>query len=449
MEKDERFFPRFSSAQLIAMTFLGLILTGTLLLMLPLASEKGTSLAFVDALFTATSASCVTGLIVVDTGTYFSWFGHLVLICLIQLGGLGIMTFATLFSVAFGKKINLQNRLRIQESLNQSDVSGVVRLCMHVVKYTLCIEAFFGTILAFHLYGIYGLKGIVWGYWHSVSAFCNAGFDLFGGYRSITPFVGDWTINLCIIMLIILGGLGFPVMEDILHIRKRKFSGIRLHSKIVLVSTGVLIVGGTGLIWFLEAANPDTLGVLTGPQQFLASLFQAVSPRTAGFNSIALDKMTNAGIFTLIILMFIGASPTSTGGGIKTTTFAVTLLSTWHLLRGKAEIVVFNRRIRQEAINKSFIITVIALMWVTGGTLCMAYLEEDMPFINLLFEMVSAFATVGLTTGVTQHIGTESKIILILTMFAGRVGILTFALALMNKPKPDSIRYPDENIMIG
>jgi len=439
-------FPRFSTYQIIALTFLGLIFCGTLLLMLPVASNTGQSLPLIDALFTATSASCVTGLVVVDTAEYFSVFGQMVIICLIQLGGLGIMTFATLFSIAFGKKINLQERLRIQESLNQSEVEGVVRLCLRIFKYSLVIEFFFGTILAAYFYSLFGARGIYWGYWHSVSAFCNAGFDLMGGFRSLTMFTTDLPVNLIITSLIILGSLGFTVMEDI--IATRNFSGLRLHSKIVLLTTLSLIIVGTGAIWFMEAGNPETLGNLTTSQQMLASYFQAVTPRTAGFNTLPIEKMHEASLFVIIMLMFVGASPASTGGGIKTTTLAVILMTTWNLVRGKEDLVIFNRRIEDRIIYKAFIILTIGVIWVCGGTFFISYFEHAR-FLNMFFEVVSAFATVGLTAGETQRICDASKIVLILTMFAGRVGVLTFAMALMNRHKVSNIKYPKERIMIG
>ena len=439
-------FPRFSTYQIIALTFLGLIFCGTLLLMLPIASNTGQSLPFIDALFTATSASCVTGLVVVDTAEYFSVFGQMVIIFLIQLGGLGIMTFATLFSIAFGKKINLQERLRIQESLNQSEVEGVVRLCLRIVKYTLVIEFFFGTLLAVYFYSLFGSKGIYWGYWHAISAFCNAGFDLMGGFRSLTMFTTNLPVNFIITSLIILGSLGFTVMEDVIN--KRNFSGLRLHSKIVLLTTLVLIVVGTGAIWAMESGNADTLGSLTTSQQVLASYFQAVTPRTAGFNTLPIDKMHESTLFVIIMLMFVGASPASTGGGIKTTTLAVILMTTWNLIRGKEDLVIFNRRIEDRVIYKAFIILTIGVIWVCGGTFFISYFE-DARFLNMFFEVMSAFATVGLSTGETQKICDASKIVLILTMFAGRVGVLTFAMALMNRHKVSNIKYPKERIMIG
>ncbi len=437
---------RFSPSQLIALTFVGLILAGALLLMLPIASTDGSSLSFVDALFTATSASCVTGLVVVDTGTYFSVFGQLVVIALIQLGGLGLVLFATLFSVVMRKKIDLQSRLNIQASLNQDELDGVVRMSIRIAKYTVAIEAFFGTVLALRFFPEYGLKGIYFGYWHAVSAFCNAGFDLFGHYQSLTAYVGDPVVNLSICLCIILGGLGFAVMRDVL--KKKQFHTLKLHSKLVLTATAALIVVGTVVIALLEWHNPGTLGNLSGSDAFWASFMQSVSPRTAGFNTIDMNSLRVPTMIFIIILMFIGASPASTGGGIKTTTFALILLNISQVVRGRSECEIFGRRVGDDTIFQAFAITSMSLLWVTFATLAVTCLE-DTSFLYALFEVVSAFATVGLSTGLSQHICTASKIILILSMYAGRVGFMTFALALTAQKPEKHIHYPKENIIIG
>lgn len=436
----------FSPSQLIALTFAGLILAGALLLMLPFAGREGAGLSFVDALFTATSASCVTGLVVVDTGTYFSTFGQLVIIALIQMGGLGLVLFATLFSVLLRKKIDLQSRLNIQASLNQDELDGVVRMSLRIAKYTAVIEGFFGTVLAFRFWPQYGLRGIYYGYWHAVSAFCNAGFDLFGHYQSLTVFVGDPVVNLSIGLLIILGGLGFAVMRDVLQ--KRCFRRLKLHSKMVLTVTGLLI--GIGMIGFalLEGRNPATLGSLSTGDAFWASFMQSVSPRTAGFNSVDLNSLRVPTMIFTIFLMFIGASPASTGGGIKTTTFALLLLNIWQVVRGKSECEIFGRRIGEETLFQAFAITSLSLLWVAFATLALTCLE-DTSFLAAAFEVVSAYATVGLSTGLSQHIGTASKIILILSMYAGRVGFMTFALALAANKPSGHIHYPKEHIIIG
>ena len=437
---------RFSPSQLIALTFVGLILAGALLLMLPIASTDGSSLSFVDALFTATSASCVTGLVVVDTGTYFSVFGQLVVIALIQLGGLGLVLFATLFSVVMRKKIDLQSRLNIQASLNQNELDGVVRMSLRIAKYTAAIEAFFGTVLALRFFPEYGLKGIYFGYWHAVSAFCNAGFDLFGHYQSLTAFVGDPVVNLSICLCIILGGLGFAVMRDVL--KKRNFRQLKLHSKLVLTVTATLIVVGTAVIAFLEWHNPGTLGSLSGSDALWASFMQSVSPRTAGFNTIDMNALRIPTMIFIILLMFIGASPASTGGGIKTTTFALILLNISQVVRGRSECEIFGRRVGNDTIFQAFAITSMSILWVVSATLLVTCLE-DTSFLYALFEVVSAFATVGLSTGLSQHICTASKIILILSMYAGRVGFMTFALALTAQKPEKHIHYPKETIIIG
>ncbi len=437
---------RFSPSQLIALTFVGLILAGALLLMLPIASTDGSSLSFVDALFTATSASCVTGLVVVDTGTYFSVFGQLVVIALIQLGGLGLVLFATLFSVVMRKKIDLQSRLNIQASLNQNELDGVVRMSLRIAKYTAALETFFGTVLALRFFPEYGWKGIYFGYWHAISAFCNAGFDLFGHYQSLTAYVGDPVVNLAICLCIILGGLGFAVMRDVL--KKRNFRQLKLHSKLVLTSTAALIVVGTVVIAFLEGHNPGTLGSLSGSDAFWASFMQSVSPRTAGFNTIDLNSLRIPTMIFIILLMFIGASPASTGGGIKTTTFALILLNISQVVRGRSECEIFGRRVGDDTIFQAFAITSMSILWVVFATLLVTCLE-DTSFLYALFEVVSAFATVGLSTGLSQHICTASKLILILSMYAGRVGFMTFALALTAQKPEKHIHYPKENIISG
>ncbi|MHC1718454.1 MAG: TrkH family potassium uptake protein [Acidaminococcaceae bacterium] len=432
--------------QLVALTFLMLIFTGTGFLMLPAASVSGTSLSFVDALFTATSAVCVTGLVVVDTGSYFTTFGQMVVITLIQLGGLGVMTFATLISVAIGKKINLRERLLIQEALNQETVSGVVRMVLHIVRYTFIIEFIFGSILALHFYPMYGERAIYMGYWHSVSAFCNAGFDLFGNYDSLTKFVGDGVVNFCVMSLITLGGLGFLVMDDI--VSKRRFKTLTVHSKVVILASAALVALGTLVFRMIEINNPDTIANLSVADQWLASMFQAVTPRTAGFNTVPLDKLEESSMFLMVILMIIGASPASTGGGIKTTTLAVMLMSCWAVLRGRSEIVIFERRITRKAVNKAFTILILALIMVASVAMAISAIEE-MPIIHVLFEVASAFGTVGLSTGITRDLTDTSKLLLICTMYAGRVGVLTFAMLLLQKPHPEKIKYPEVKIIVG
>ncbi len=439
-----RCFQGLSSYQVILVTFMSLIAGGTLLLMLPFVTVQGQSMNFLDALFTATSASCVTGLVIEDTGTYFNVYGQLIIVGLIQLGGLGLMTIATLFTIAFNKKITLQDRLRIQESLNESEITGVVKMCIRVARFTIALEFIFGSMLAWHLYGLMGAKGIYYGYWHSISAFCNAGFDLLGNFSSFTAYATDVPVNLILISLIILGSMGFNVLEDVIH--TRNWARLRLHSKLVLTTTGFLLVVGTLGFFLLEYSN--TLAPFSFGHKLLASFFQAVTPRTAGFNTLDMTQIKPAGSILLVVLMFIGASPASTGGGIKTTTFAVSVLAIKNLLHSRSELVVFNRQISDTYMQRSFAIVCLSVVWVMTATLLMTAFEAT-SMERAMFEVVSAFATVGLSNGLSQEIGMGGKIILIMTMFAGRVGVLTFVLALTSKRKTDRVRYPKEKIMVG
>lgn len=432
--------------QILVLGFAGLILAGALLLTTPMASATGERVGFVDALFTATSAVCVTGLVVVDTGTRFSTFGHLVIIVLIQAGGLGIMTMATLMALLMGKKIKLRERLVMQEALNQLTVAGIVRLTQYIIKTTLLIEFVGGTILAIRWYQDFGLKGIYFGYWHAISAFCNAGFDLFGGYRSLTGYVDDVTVNIIISSLIILGGIGFSVMADIRE--NRRFSKLTLHSRLVLVTSAVLISLGTVIILALEWGNPDTLGDLSLKGKMLASYFQSVTPRTAGYNTIDIGKMESASIFFIVLLMFIGASPGSTGGGIKTSTFGVLVAAIWALIRGKEDVEMFERRIPKSLVYKAFALGFMASVLVIAVTMIMSVTEKA-PFLNILFEVVSAFGTVGLTTGITPTLTVSGKLWLIITMFAGRVGPVTLALALAMRQGRTLVQYPEGKAIIG
>lgn len=436
--------------QILVLGFAGLILGGAVLLTTPLASATGERLSFVDALFTATSAVCVTGLVVVDTGTYFSLFGQLVVIFLIQAGGLGIMAMATLMAILMGKRINFRERLVMQEALNQLTVSGVVRLTQYIIKVTLAIEFIGGTILAVHLYQDLGLKGIYFGYWHAISSFCNAGFDLFGSvtgkFSSATSYVDDIVVNLVITFLIILGGIGFTVIADIWTNRCfRKFS---LHTKVVLMTTLVLVIFGSIVIFLLEYNNAATLGNLSWQGKFLASYFQSVTTRTAGWNTVDLSSLKDATLFFMVLLMFIGASPASTGGGIKTSTAAVLAAAIWALIRGRSDAELFKRRIPYAIIYKAFSVLLISAALVIFVTMMLS-ITENQPFIKLLFEVTSAFGTVGLSAGVTPTLSTVGKLWIILTMFAGRVGPVTLALAFALRNRKGNLQYPEGKIIIG
>ncbi len=441
---------RLTPYQVLVLGFAGLILSGSFLLTLPLATQSGQGTPFIDALFTATSAVCVTGLVVVDTGTHYSSFGHTVIILLIQAGGLGIMAMSTLFALLIGKKIRLKERLLMQEALNQLTVSGVVRLTIYIIKITLMIEFIGGTILALRWYPELGLKGIYYGYWHAISAFCNAGFDLFGSvsgpFSGITAYVDDIVVNLTIAGLIILGGIGFAVMHDVWT--SRSFGKCSMHSKIVLITSAVLIISGSLLIYWFEYSNPDTLKPLSTQGKILSSFFQSVTPRTAGYNTLDISKLYDGTLFLMIIFMFIGASPASTGGGIKTSTTAVLLLAIWALIRGRSDAECFGRRIPKEFIYKAFSVMFISFILVVIVTMALT-ITERVSFISVLFEVTSAFGTVGLSTGITPTLSTAGKVWLIITMFAGRVGPVTLALAIAMRSRKAQLQYPDGKIIIG
>lgn len=383
-----------STYQILVLGFAGLILSGVALLMTPYASKSGDSLRFVDALFTATSAVCVTGLVVVDTGTYFSVFGQSVILLLIQIGGLGVMTVATLVAVLSGKKINLKERLLIQEATNQLDLAGVVRLTLYIIRATLLVELVGGTILALRWFQDFGLKGIYFGYWHAVSAFCNAGFDLFGEYRSITGYVGDLTVNGVIASLIVVGGIGFPVVADLWNCRQtRRFS---LHTKVVLTTTVLLIVLGAGFIFVAEYGNAKTLSDLPPADKVMASLFQSVTARTAGYNTVDIGLLREGTLLATIFLMFVGASPSSMGGGVKTSTAAILFISLVGSVTGKRDPLAFGRQIPQQTVYKAFTIVTISVMLISLVTLTLSFTEAA-PIFSLLFEVTSAFGTVGLS----------------------------------------------------
>ncbi|MDR3592887.1 MAG: TrkH family potassium uptake protein [Negativicutes bacterium] len=438
---------RLSPYQILALGFAGLILFGALLLTTPAASATGERVGFIDALFTATSAACVTGLKVVDTGTTFSLFGQLVIIGLIQIGGLGIMTMATLMALLMGKKIRLKERLVMQQELHQVSVSGVVRLTQYIIKATLLIEGIGGAILAYHWWHKLGpAKAIYYGYWHAVSAFCNSGFDLFGDFRSFSRYVDDATVVLTVTTLVILGGIGFAVIVDVWE--NRRLRKISLHSKVVLASTAFLILFGMIVILAMEVNNPDTLQPLSMKGKLLASYFQSVTARTGGFSSVYIGHMADSTLFFLVILMFIGASPGSAGGGVKTSTVAVLAAAIWAMIRGREDVQMYSRRIPSSLVYKAFAITFLAAGLIIFVTMVLS-ISENATFLSILFEVVSAFATVGLSAGLTTELTLHGKVWIILTMFAGRVGPVTLAMALAMRQERQLIKYPEGKVIIG
>ncbi|MEY8304843.1 TrkH family potassium uptake protein [Anaerosalibacter bizertensis] len=433
--------------RVLALGFAGLILIGAILLNLPIASKSGESIGFINALFTSASSVCVTGLVVVNTGEYWSLFGHIVIICLIQMGGLGFMTLATLVALILGKKITLKERLIIKEQLNQETMSGLVKLTKYVILSTFAIEGLGALFLSTRFIPRYGfVKGLWFSIFHSISAFCNAGFDITG--NSIVPFKGDIVVNLTIAFLIIIGGLGFSVYIDIS--RHKRFNRLSLHSKLVLVITLILIIVGMILFYIIEWDNLGTLEPLNTKERIVASFFQSVVTRTAGFNSIDMSKMKDTTTFIMIILMFIGGSPGSTAGGIKTTTFGAILLTTFTVIRGGRDVVAYKRRIPQEIIYRALTIASIGIFLVTVISMILT-ISEDANFLDLLFETTSAFGTVGLSRGVTPDLSNFGKVSIMITMYLGRVGPLTMAFAFAKRQKNSikNYRYSEGNILVG
>ncbi|WP_338555067.1 TrkH family potassium uptake protein [Paenibacillus sp. KS-LC4] len=438
---------KWSPPRILVVGFAIIIMLGALLLSLPFASADGSGLRFLDAFFTATSATSVTGLVVVDSGTYFSIAGQLIIMLLIQIGGLGFMTMGTLFALVLKKRISLKERLILQEAMNQGSMEGIVRLIRKVIVYSLSFELI-GTLLFTLRFACdmpFG-KAMYFGLFHAISLFNNAGFDIFGDYRSLTMYVDDPIVNLTAMLLIISGGLGFIVISDLLEFRRRK--RLSLHSKVVLAMTGSLIAVGAVVIFIFEFSNASTLGSLDWGGKILSSFFQSVSPRTAGANTLNYADLRQATLFFTIILMFIGASPGSTGGGIKTTTFMTLIGAVVAMFRGKEDIVLFRYRLGKERVLKALTITMLSLVLVVVVTMLLSA-TEDQQFIKILFEATSAFGTVGLSMGITPELSDFGKIIISITMFAGRLGPLTLAYALNPKTSKELYRYPEGKITIG
>jgi trk system potassium uptake protein TrkH len=420
---------------------------GTLLLTLPISTTDHMGLHPVDALFVSTSASCVTGLTVTDLKNDLTLFGKVVMLFLIQIGGLGIMTLGTLVAHSMGYRFRLSETQVLQESLNQSSRMGMFPLIRRMIQYTFVVEGFFAVLLSWHFYPEYGWDCIGYGIFHSVSAFCNAGFDLFGNYDSLTKRGDDFFLMGCLGTLIILGGIGFTVIHDVLH--NHKWRRLTLHSQIALSTSAFLIVLGGLLIFLVDSQNPRTLGNLPLSEQLAQSFFTSISCRTAGFNTFDLDAATQISKLVMILLMFMGASPLSTGGGIKSTTYFIVMLSMWSVVRGKRENVVFGRQISRKLQVQAYAIFTIATIWVVSAGILLSVIDGEVHQLGaVIFETVSAFGTVGMGIGITNEWDMWGKLILSLTMLIGRVGILTFIMAVI-KQEESLIKYPEGNIMIG
>lgn len=442
---------RVKPTQIVGVGFFLIILTGALLLMLPISSRTGEWTDFVTALFTSTSATCVTGLIVVDTYTHWSGFGQCVILLLIQIGGLGFMSIATLFSFLVRRTITMRERMIMTTSLNVDDMSGIVRMTRRVLLGTLLFEGIGAIVLSLRFMSDYGVAdGIKKGVFHSVSAFCNAGFDLLGQtkpFSSLGLYVTDPIVNLTIMLLIIIGGIGFYVWNDLYE--HHRFRHLRLHTKLVLITTAVLIFGGALFICVFEWNNPHSLGHLPVWARPMAALFESVTLRTAGFETIPQGAMTSQTHAVGILLMLIGGSPGSTAGGIKTVTLAVLVLTARSAMKGQREVTVFGRTLGTRNIVNAVTMLIIGVTLIFAGAIVLLTFDNA-PFSASLFEATSAFCTVGLTIGITAQLGVVSHLTLIALMFLGRVGVLTLGVAvLMGQQSEASIHYPETQVFVG
>ena len=436
---------RFTSFQIIILGFIAVILIGALLLMLPVSSKAGIITPFNEALFTSTSAVCVTGLVVQDTATYWSWFGQGIILVLIQIGGLGVITIAVSFALLSGRKISLMQRSVMQEAISAPKVGGIVRLTGFILKGTFLVEFTAAFIMMPVFVKDFGAKGIWMAIFHSISAFCNAGFDLMGTenvkYASLTSYISHPLINITIMLLIIIGGIGFLTWEDILK-NKYRIKSYRMQTKVILTTSLLLILFPAFFFFFRDFAD------MPMKERIFSSLFQAVTPRTAGFNTADLTMMTEDGLGIVIALMLVGGSPGSTAGGMKTTTLAVLIANTLACFRRKEDAQMFGRRIENSTVKNAATIFMMYIVFFFGGAIVISAVE-DLSFSTCLFETASAIGTVGLTLGITPGLGVISQIILMILMFLGRVGGLTLIYAALSGSGKKISKLPQEKMTVG
>lgn len=439
---------RKSAATVIILSFLITIAVGTVLLMLPPATTAHGSLSFGDALFTATSAVTVTGLIVKDTAVDFSLFGQWVILLLLQIGGLGFMTFSTFVILLMGKSFSLKDKSVIENDFTAGSYKNLKDLLKKIIIMTFSLELLGAVLLYFQFTTLSGGRRVFSAVFHSISAFCNAGFAIFS--NSFESYMSHTGINFTLMMLIIFGGIGFLVLNELLVLVRRK-KGTRpklsLHSKLVLITSGALVAGGFIVILVEELLN--TSSTLPLGAKVLTALFQSVSARTAGFNTINLNVLSMASIFIMLLLMFVGASPGSTGGGIKTSSTGVVVAYLRSRLLGRDTVHMFYRNIRAKTVEKAFIVIIISFLFISVFTILLLTFEPQFSMTELVFETVSAFGTVGLSMGITAKLSAASKFIIIVTMFIGRIGPLTLLFALSKRESKANYKYPEENIMIG
>ena len=441
---------KLSATHLILLSFLAAILTGSILLSLPISSASGEAVKYIDALFTATTATCVTGLVTVTTATAWSVFGQVVILILIQIGGLGIITVLSGVMIVARKKIGLNGRILIQDSFNLGDLSGIVKFVKKVVKGTFIVETAGALLYMIVFVPQFGIKGVWMSVFNSVSAFCNAGMDVIST-DSLCSYYSNFIVNFVTMSLVILGGIGFIVWWDVIRIvkEKKKFSHLRLHSKIAIVTTLVLVFSGAAAFFVFEYNNPLTMKYFSLWDKIQNSLFQSVTMRTAGFVSIPQEHLTNASNIAALLLMFIGGSPVGTAGGVKTVTVAVLLMVAVASAKEKKDVSMFNRNISAFAVKRAVAVTMISFLTVFLSALLLSA-AENAPIDTILYECVSAAATVGASKGFTSSLGVLGKLIIILTMYFGRVGPITLFIAFSRKSASENIiKNPTEEISVG
>ena len=450
---------RLTTTQLLATGFLGIILLGGILLWLPISNTRPISL--IDALFTAVTSVCVTGLVTVTPAVQFTLFGKIVLLILIQIGGLGIIACVTAFCRIMKRSISLKERVVILEAYSMESLSGMVAMILRILKGTICLEGIGALLYSFRFVPEFGVvKGIGYSVFHAVSAFCNAGIDILGD-SSFIPYADSVVVNFTTILLVVLSGLGFTVWQDLgqnlkkvwkkeLELR-RLFKKLRLHSKIVLIMTSVLIVSGTLAFLLLEYNNPGTIGDMSFGEKLMSSLFHSVSTRTAGFATVPQGELTQGTMFTTCILMFIGGSPGGTAGGVKTTTIAMLILCCVSVLQNKKDVECFGRRIQADNIRTGICVVILAFVSLLAGTTLLTIFEGDVDFIRIMYETTSAIGTVGLSADLTSQLCTASKFVIMILMYIGRLGPITFALAFGTgrKSKNHIRQLPVQGILIG
>lgn len=448
---------RLTTTQIIILSFLFVILIGTLLLTTPLVSADGEATPFIDALFTATSCVCVTGLVTVTTATHWNLLGHIVILILIQIGGLGVVAMTTVFTMLLGKKLSLSSRMLLGDAFNLDTLQGLVKFLRRVFKGTFIVEGIGALLYLPAFVPEYGPKGVWYSIFHSVSAFCNAGIDLLGA-DSLIPYVHNVWVNVVTMALIVLGGLGFIVWFDFIAIIRRRIhkdnngmgilQSLKLHSKIVLVMTTFLLVTGAILYFVFEYNNPETIGNFTLGEKILASCFQSVTTRTAGFVTIPQKGLTTPSVMITLFLMFIGGSPVGTAGGVKTVTVAVIILTVLATVRGQEDVTCFKRRISGKTARKSLAVVLISFFASLVAIIAMLVLEHG-DAVDKIFEVYSALGTVGISRDYTSVVGLAGKIILCICMYLGRIGPITMVLVFTMRDKQISVKLPEENITVG